>query len=199
MSALFNLDLMSLPNAEPLIDVMLGLSVADQNGQVYSKQISKSMEEDILALINSYLDALKADGKEEPFMLDGPDMEYTPPWTEFTISRSDSNSLNIFWFTVIDQDPDALVTGECRDKDGHFFAVETGISISVETLQTLQWMGLEHLSDEEEWPADLEVPLDDSKITLTLTFPDGTIARKKASMDLSSEIYKLLLPYFKIN
>lgn len=192
ISKLYNLDLLFLPEAEPVDGNFLGLSVTDRNGQTYSKQISKAKEEAVLAILAPYLTA----EEEDPFMLDGPSMEYTPPWTAFTVSRSDSNAQYIFWFTVMDGDPDALVTGECRDKDGGYFEEEAGIPISAETLQALQWMNLEQLPEEEEWPEDLERPLDDSTITLSVTLSDGTVIKKQASGELSMEIYQLLLPYF---
>ena len=193
LSELFNLNLLALPEADPVDGNFLGLSVTDRNGQTYSKQISSAREEEILALLAPYL---TADKVEDPFMLDGPDMEYTPPWTAFTISRSDSNAQYQFWFTVTDADPDDLVTGACADAQGNHFAEQTGIAISTETWQALQWMNLEQLEEETPWPEDLERPLDDSSITLSITLSDGTVINKQASGKLSMEIYQLLLPYF---
>lgn len=198
LTELFNLEIMSLPDTEPLCRTFLGLSVTDLNGQVSSKNISSQKENEILTLLTPYVDALKADSDaEDPFMLDGPDMEYTPPWTEFTLSRRDSNTLYTFWFTVKDANGLPLVTGMCQDARGCVFQAEAGIPLDTETLWELRDMTLEQLpeaDDNEDWPEDLERPLDDSNITLTVTVPDGTILRKKASGELSMEIYKLLLP-----
>lgn len=138
-------------------------------------------------------------GKEKPFMLDGPQMEYQSPWTAFTISRIDSNTRYHFWFTVTDDGDQPLVTGECSDEEGNSYMEETGIAISAEDLWQLRWMDLDQLPDEEPWPEDLEQPLDTESITLTLTLSDGTVVEKNASSDLSIEIYTLLLPYLKNN
>lgn len=201
VTELFNLDVMSLPDAEALCGTFLGLSVTDLNGQVYRKHLSSQKEKEIRSLLTPYFDALKADsGEEDPFMLDGPDMEYTPPWTEFTLSRSDSNTLNTFWFTVKDTDGLPLVTGMCQDEEGRVFEAEAGIPLDTETLWELRDKALEQLpeaDDNEDWPEDFELPLDDHNITLAITVPDGTVQKKKASGKLSMEIYKLLLPCLK--
>ena len=138
-------------------------------------------------------------GKEKPFMLDGPQMEYQSPWTAFTISRIDSNTRYHFWFTVTDDGDQPLVTGECSDEEGNSYMEETGIAISAEDLWQLRWMDLDQLPDEEPWPEDLERPTDMDNITLTITLRDGTVEEKSASSDLSIEIYMLLLPYLKNN
>ncbi len=132
-------------------------------------------------------------------MLDGPGMEYVPPWIEFTLSRSDTYAQYNFWFTVTEADPDTLVSGACRDEEGTLYEEETGLPISAETVWALRWMDLEQLPDEEEWPDDLERPLDDSSIGLSVTLPGGTVVKKNASSELSMKIYKLLLPYLKNN
>ena len=136
-------------------------------------------------------------GKEEPFMLYGPGMEYQSPWTAFTISRSDSNTRYSFWFTVTDDGYEPLVTGACSDERGKSYIEEAGTEISAEDLWQLRWMDLDQLPDEEPWPEDLEMPTDMSTITLTLTLRDGTVVKKSASGDLSMEIYEILLPYLK--
>ena len=58
VSALFNLDLMSLPNAEPLDGTVFGLSVTDFDGRVHSKDLSNAMEQEILVLIMPYVNEL---------------------------------------------------------------------------------------------------------------------------------------------
>ena len=137
--------------------------------------------------------------KEEPYMLDGPGMEYQSPWSAFTLSRTDSNTQYCFWFTVTDDGDQALVTGKCSDENGNSYIEETGIEISAEDLWQLRWMHFDHLPEEEPWPEDLELPTDMASITLTVTLSDGTVEEKNASGDLSIEIYKLLLPYLKNN
>ncbi len=132
-------------------------------------------------------------GKGKPQILDGPGMEYQSPWTAFTLTRTDSNTLYSFWFTVTDNGDQVLVTGECNDENGKTYIEETGVEISVEDLWQLRWMDFEQL------PEDLERPTDNSSITLSITLSDGTIERKNISEDLSMEIYKLLLPYLKNN
>ena len=129
-------------------------------------------------------------------MLDGPDMEYRPEWTEFTLSRSDSYAQHNFSFTVTEGDTEAMVSGVCRDEDGNEYDVQIGITITDDTLWTLRRMHLEQLPEEEPWPEDLELPLDMESVKLTLTLSDGTVVKKNASSNLSIEIYKLLLPYF---
>ena len=128
-------------------------------------------------------------------MPDGPGMEYTPEWTEFTLSRSDSYAQYNFSFTVTEGETDPVVSGVCRDEDGNEYD-ETGIVISEDTLWTLRRMNPEQLPDEGPRPEDLELPLDAATITLTLTMADGTVVKKNASSNLSIEIYNLLLPYF---
>ena len=137
--------------------------------------------------------------EDNSFMLDSSGMEYVPPWTEFTLSRSDSNAQYIFWFTVKDTDSEVLVTGECRNKDGGFYEEENGIPISAETIWALRWMDLERLSNVDEseiLPDGMDELLDGSDIRLYITLDDGTVVKKNASDELSMEIYKLLLPYF---
>ena len=129
-------------------------------------------------------------------MLDGPGMEYTPEWTEFTLSRSDSYAQYNFSFTVTEGDPEPMVSGMCRDEDGNEYDVQTGIVLTDETLWTLRRLHLEQLPEEEPWPEDLEMPLDMENVKLTLTLSDGTVVKKNASSNLSIEIYHLLLPYF---
>lgn len=130
-------------------------------------------------------------GKEKPFMLDGPGMEYQSPWTAFTLSRTDSNPRYCFWFAVTDDGVQALLTGECSDEEGNSYTEETGVEISAEDVWKLRWMDLDQLPEDSEQPAGTE------GITLTLTLSDGTVVQKNASSDLSIEIYELLLPYLK--
>ena len=124
-------------------------------------------------------------------------MEYTPSWTAFTISRSDSSMQSNFWFTVTDDGDQPLVIGECCDEEGNFYEEEIGIVLSAEDIWQLRWMNLQMLDAPIEFPEDLEPILDDRKITLSLVLPGGETVEKNASGDLSMEIYQLLLPYFK--
>ena len=151
----------------------------------------------VAAMCAACLLTLLGCGKQKPFMVDGPDMEYQSPWTTFTLSRVDSNTRYSFWFTVTDDGDQPLVTGECSDENGNSYIEETGIAISAEDLWQLRWMDLDRLPDEEEWPEDLEMPTDMANITLNLTLSDGTVVQKSVSGDLSMEIYQLLLPYFE--
>ena len=152
----------------------------------------------VMAVCISMLLSLLGCGKEKPHMLDGPDMEYAPPWSAFTISRSDSYAQYNFWFTVTEADPDAMVTGVCRDEEGTMYEEETGIPIPGETLWALRWMDLEQLTDAAESEKQDEGPeaLDGSDITFPVTLKDGTVAKKYISEELSLEIYQLLLPCF---
>ncbi len=59
VSELFNLSLMSLPDAQILCGTVLGLSITDSNGQVFSKSLSNAMEKEILALITPYVNKQK--------------------------------------------------------------------------------------------------------------------------------------------
>jgi hypothetical protein len=124
-------------------------------------------------------------------------MEYTPSWTAFTISRSDSSMQYNFWFTVTDDGDQPLVIGECCDEEGNFYEEEIGIVLSAEDLWKLRWMDLQTLDEPIEFPEDLEPILDDRKIMLSLVLPSGETVEKNASGDLSMEIYQLLLPYFE--
>ena len=195
LSALLNLNMLSYEDAEPIDGAVLGFSVVDTMDQSHDKMISGEQETQILEILDPYLTVLAAEVEEDPFMLDGPSMEYTPPWTAFSISRSSSNTLYSFWFTVTDSDSDTLVTGECQDRDGRSYEEQEGIPISMETLEALRLMELEHLEEAVEWPEGTEMPLDDDLLTLTVTLADGTVVKKNASGDLSIEIYELLLPY----
>ena len=199
IESLISLNLLSLPDEEPVTGNFLGLTVTDSNGQVYPKQISKATEEEILSLIDVYVSALHVGSEEEPFMLDGPGMEYQSPWTSFSISRTDSNTQYSFWFEVTETDDGAAVIGECQDENGMSYETEVGIPISGEDLWALRWMDFDQLPEEEPWPEDLERPTDMANITLTITLRDGTVEEKSASSDLSIKIYELLLPYLKNN
>lgn len=150
----------------------------------------------VLIMCITWLLALFGCAKGKPQMLDGPGMEYTPEWTEFTLSRSDSYAQHNFSFAVTEGDTEPMVSGVCRDEDGNEYDVQTGITITGDTLWTLRQMHLEQLPEEEPWPEDLEMPLDMENVKLTLTLSDGTVVKKNASSNLSIEIYNLLLPYF---
>ena len=58
-AALFDLDLMALPDEESLCGSLFGLSVTDLNGNVYVKHLSSAMEQEILTLLAPYVDSLK--------------------------------------------------------------------------------------------------------------------------------------------
>ena len=73
----------------------------------------------VFGMCIAWLLTLLGCGKEKPFMLDGPEMEYQSPWTAFTLSRSDSDPQYNFSFTVTDNGEQALVTGECNDENGN--------------------------------------------------------------------------------
>lgn len=132
-------------------------------------------------------------------MADGPDMEYTPKWTSFTVLRSDSYAQYNFWFTVTDGWEEALLTGECRDEDGDLCQEEAGIRLSDETVWQLRRLDLEQLEDdvpqelEEGWE-DLII-LDAASVQLLLTLPDGTVVEKSISTEMSMMLYELLMPY----
>ena len=140
---------------------------------------------------------LGACGKKSKHMVDGPDMEYVPQWSEFILSRSDSSTQNSFWFKVTDQGDTAVMIGECSDENGNQYVEESGIELSGDTLWQLRWMDLEKLEASVEWPEDLERPLDDSTECLTLVLSNGEVVEKNVSSELSFQIYDLLLPYLK--
>ena len=150
----------------------------------------------IIALICCII-VLSLPGCGKRHISDGPGMEYTPSWTAFTISRSDSSVQYNFWFTVTDDGDQPLVIGECCDEEGNFYEEEIGIVLSAEDLWQLRWMNLQMLDAPIEFPEDLEPILDDRKITLSLVLPTGETVEKNVSEELSMEIYQLLLPYFK--
>ena len=135
--------------------------------------------------------------ERDKLILDGPGMVYEQPWTAFTISRSGSSTRYNFRFTVSDDGDQSLVTGECYDEEGNFYTEEIGIVLSAEDVWKLRWMDLQTLDPPQEIPDDLEPILDDNKITLFLVRPNGETVEKRASGDLSMEIYQLLLPYFE--
>ena len=145
----------------------------------------------VLVMCFGWLLTLLGCGTQKPQMLDGPGMEYQCPWTAFTLSGVD------YWFQVTETDTEALVTGSCRDQDGRICESETGIPISAEDLWKLRWLDLHTLEDAREFQEDPEHVLDGSKVTLTLTLPNGQVVAKNASLMLSLEIYEILLPYFK--
>lgn len=153
----------------------------------------------VLAMTIGLMLTLTGCKDEQPFMLDGPGMEYHSPWTEFTVTRSGSNTQYNFWFTVVDNGDQALVTGECSDDKGHSYFEEVGIAISAEDLWQLRWMDFHLLDEPTEWPEDMELPTDMTDITLKITLTDGTVEEKNASSELSMEICNLLLPYLKNN
>ncbi len=133
--------------------------------------------------------------------VDGPGMEFTPPWQGFTLSSSHSYAQYNFWFTVMLFGEDYLLTGGCRDDEGNIYEEETGIRISTETLFTLFWMDLEKLDiipepdPTQEPDADPEL-LDGSNVTLQVTLPNGEEVEVAVREEQSTLIYELLLPYF---
>ena len=134
-----------------------------------------------ISLLAGLLAMLGLSGCQKPHMLDGPGMVYEPPWTAFTISQGDS-----FWFTVKGDGDLTWLTGRCRDAEGVYEETE-GIELSAEDLWKLRWMDL-HTLDNQGGSGD---------VILSLTLPNGEVVSKKASAELSLEIYELLLPYFK--
>ena len=132
--------------------------------------------------------------KEKPEMLDGPGMEYVSPWTELTVSVTDSQGQQAYSFTVTDTDMEALVTGVCRDQEGNQYEAKTGIPIADETVWALRWMNLDQLED----VAEGENP-DNGNSTCSITLRDGTVEQKQLSETHTQEIYELLLPYFVNN
>lgn len=131
-------------------------------------------------------------------LLDGPDMEYTPKWSCFSLSRSGSLAQDHFWFTVTDEGEASLVAGECRDEDGNLYLEEEGIPIKAETLWQLRRLNLEQLETyvPPELPDDLELPeiLDAGSVMLLLTLPDGQTVEKCITEELAMTIYEILLP-----
>ena len=190
LSALFNLNLMALPEAEPLEGTVLGLSVTDAKGNVSSKKISVALEEEILALLTPYL--------EDPFMLDGPSMEHQGSWESFSLSYRGTEAQDGFFFEVTDLEQ-AVVVGECNDEEGNSFVAEEGIPLAEEDLEALRNMMLEDLPEQYKFPEDMEPIMDDHSLDLTLIFSDGTTVEKSISSETAFEIYKILLPYFKNN
>ena len=192
VDALHRFNVLNLPEAEMICGSVLGLTVTDSHSKTHPKSVSRANEAEILGILSPYIQAL---GLEEPFMLDGPSMEYSPEWISFSLSGNDSSTLYCFWFTV-DEDK-MTVIGECQDRQGHTYTETNGIAVSEETIDKLHQLDLERLQDEEPWPDDLEKPLDEGKITLTLTLSDEDVVKKNASSNLAMEIYNLLLPYFE--
>lgn len=132
--------------------------------------------------------------RKKAYILDGPGMVYVPKWTSFTISQTHSDSRYHFSFTVTDEDMDAFVTGVCRDEKGNEYEVEQGILISEETRWKLRQLELEKLSEDTGLPDDVVI-LDDSSVTLTLTYSTGARVRKAASHALAMELFRILSPY----
>ena len=190
VSELFNLNLMALPEAEPLEGTVLGLSVTDSKGNISSKKISAALEEEILALLTPYL--------EDPFMLDGPSMEHQGSWESFSLSYRGTEAQDGFFFEVTDLEQ-AVVVGECNDEEGNSFVAEEGIPLAEEDLEALRNMMLEDLPEQYKFPEDMEPIMDDHSLDLTLIFSDGTTVEKSISSETAFEIYKILLPYFKNN
>ena len=145
----------------------------------------------VMAVCISMLLSLLGCGKEKPQMLDGPGMEYVSPWTELTVSVTDSQGQQAYSFTVTETDMEALVTGVCRDQEGNQYEEKTGIPIADETVWALRWMNLDQLED----VAEGENP-DNGNRTCSIILRDGTVEQKQLSETHTQEIYELLLPYF---
>ncbi len=192
VDALYGVGVLYLPNADEMIDgSVLGLTATDSHGKTHQKNVSSAKEAEILGILSPYIQSL---GLEEPFMLDGPSMEYSPKWVSFSVSRRDSSTLYSFWFTVDEEK--MTVIGECQDREGHTYSETEGMTVPQEVIDALHELDLEQLPDEEPWPDDLEMPLDDSSCTLSLTLSDEEIVKKNAN-GVAIEIYNLLLPYLK--
>ena len=149
-----------------------------------------------ISLLMGLLASLWLSGCRKPEMLDGPGMVYEPPWIAFSLTSSGSSARHQFRFTVEEKEDVSWLTGVCRDEDG-IYENQEGIALSVEDLWKLRWLDLHTLEDASELPEDPEHVLDGSKVTLTLTLPNGQVVAKNASLMLSLEIYEILLPYFK--
>lgn len=128
-------------------------------------------------------------------LLDGPGMVNDLTWRNFTLSRSDSNSLYCFWFTVEQTDNGFVLTGECRDNQGICYLCQEGMELSGDDIRYLRSL---YLGDLPDYVADgeEELILDDSSISLTLTYLDGRQGKKRCSPELSLELYEKFLPYF---
>lgn len=195
VNTLYKLDLLALPDEDALCGKVLGLTVTDTYRKTSKKSISPVKEAEILAVLAPYIDSIGSE--EEPFMLDGPSMEYQAPWASFAVSRSASSNIYSFWFDV-DGD-EATVIGECRDSEGHTYESAGAVPISEETIDRLRELDLEKLPNEEPWLDDLEIPQDGDSRGLTLTLEDGEVVKKNLSSELMTKIYDLLLPYLKNN
>ena len=88
-----------------------------------------------------------------------------------------------------------MLTGECRDDQGFNYLCQEGVELSGDDIRYLRSLYLGDLPDyvpgEEE-----ELILDDSSISLTLTYLDGQQGKKRCSPALSLELYEKFLPYF---
>ncbi len=194
LEVLLGLNLLSLPEAEALEGSFVGLTVIDRNGQKFQKSISSAMKKEILALIKPYENKAK---QEIPEMLDGPDMMYTPPWSEMYVSMSSSIANDCFYFKVVDTEEKTTIIGSCMDSEGHSYETEEPFEIPYECLQELYQLGIECLDDyNDEQYADEEIILDDTDVKLSITTEQGEF-KKQASVSLAKEIYKILLPYFQ--
>jgi hypothetical protein len=133
--------------------------------------------------------------------VDGPDMEFKPPWQGISLTSSHSYAQYNFWFTVMLFGEDYLLTGRCLDQEGNIYEEETGIRISTETLFTLFRMDLEKLDvipepDPTHEPEEGPELLDGSNVTLQVTLPNGEEVEVAVREEQSTLIYELLLPYF---
>jgi hypothetical protein len=134
------------------------------------------------------------------YYVDGPGMEFTPPWQGFSLTSSHTYAQYNFWFTVMCYGEDYLLTGGCRDDEGNIYEEETGIKLRWETMMTLFRMGLEKqeiVTEPDPIQEELELEiLDGSNITLHVTLPNGEEVEVAVGGEEAIQIYKLLLPYF---
>lgn len=131
--------------------------------------------------------ALVLSGCTKPHKVDGPGMVNDLPWTAFTLTRTDSNSLCLFRFTVEESDFSHLLTGEYVDESGSLHTLETGTGLTPEDVTWLRSLRLGDLPKQTaENPAD----------TLEITFRDGIRENREISPDTSTQMYDRFLQYF---
>lgn len=156
----------------------------------------------VLILCGAFLAALFGCGNKDRHILDGPGMERNTAWDAFTVSRTDSNSLYIFWFTVEQTETAYMLTGECRDEDGCAYTVTEGMELSAEDaiyVQNLCVADRQDILPDDGFGGEELILMDAPDFSLILHCTDGSDCKKAITSDETIEMYNRFLPYFKNN
>lgn len=185
INALFNLELLALPDEAAVTGNFLSLAVVDENGLQIPKKLSTAKEAEILALIRPYVD-------------EGGSAAEQKVWQEFTVSQTSDVYEDNFSYTVTNESDGYYLFYEYFDYENKV-PEDCKIRLKESTANALLSMNLLSLPDEQtiESSSDEETILDGTFAKFTITDENGNTYKKRVSDKIVQEIRSLLSTYIK--